>query len=165
MPRRNLLVAAGVGVAILIVGAVVVLGRGGESGSTKEFCSTLQAGEDPLVFFDRYDASDPTAAKATLTQGADRLRQLQRAAPGELKAPMTTLVRVADELVVLVARGPTAGAGGTANTATTHDFRDDFAAVEQASGVVVAFAQSSCGVSLGSSTVTGATVPPGTPAN
>jgi hypothetical protein len=100
-----------------------------------------------------------------LTQGADRLRQLQRAAPGELKGPLTTLVRVADELVKVVASTEAQGAGGTASTATTHDFRDDFAAVEQASSTVVAFAQSSCGVTLGGTTVTAVTEPAGTPPN
>jgi hypothetical protein len=165
MPRRNLLVAAGAGVAVLLVIVVIALGRGGEGGSTASFCSSLRSGDDPLTVFDRYDPSNPTAAGDTLKQGADRLRQLQRAAPSELKGPMTTLVRVADELVKVVQAAPPTGAGTAGTTATTHDFRDDFAAVEQASTTVVAFAQASCGVSLGGSTVPPATIPPGTPAN
>ena len=161
MPRRNLLVAAGVGAALLVVLVVVVVGRGGDSGSTADFCATLRSGDDPIAVFDRYDPSDPTAAAATLRDGADRLRQLQRAAPGEVKAPMATLVRIADELVKVV----TATTAASGAPSTTHDFRDDFASVEQASGTVVSFALSACGVSLGGSTVTAATVPPGTPAN
>jgi hypothetical protein len=161
MPRRNLLVAAGAGLAILAVLAVVLLGRGGSSGSTAKFCSTLRAGDDPLAVFDRYDPSNPDAAGATLQQGADRLRELERAAPGEVKGSMSTLARVADELVKVV--GTTQSTQST--TATTHDFQADFASVEQASATVVSFAQASCGVSLGGTTVTGATVPPGTPAN
>jgi hypothetical protein len=70
---------------------------------------------------------------------------------------MGTLVRVADELVKVV--------GVEQPTPTTHDFRADFAAVEQASATVVSFALGSCGVGLGTTTVTGATIPPGTPAN
>jgi hypothetical protein len=152
MPRRNLLVAAGAGVAILAVLAVVLLGRGGESGSTTKFCAVLRSGDDPLAVFDRYDPSNPEAAGATLKQGADRLRELERAAPGEVKGSMSTLARVADELVEVV--GTTQPTAGKPTTATTHDFQADFASVEQASATVVSFAQASCGVSLGSSTVT-----------
>ncbi|MEY2403021.1 MAG: hypothetical protein QOD38_572, partial [Acidimicrobiaceae bacterium] len=109
-----------------------------------KFCAALRSGDDPLAVFDRYDPSDPEAAGATLRQGADRLRELERAAPGEVKGSMSALVRVADELVKVVG----------ATTPTTHDFQADFASVEQASATVVSFAQASCGVSLGGTTVT-----------
>src|SRR4051794_20295667 len=165
MGRRNLLLAAGVGAALVVVLVVVLVGRGAESGSTAKFCDTLRSGDDPIAVFDRYDASDPAAASATLRAGADRLRDLQRAAPASLKGPMTTLVTVADELVKVVATTAPKDAGSSGTTPTTHDFRGEFASVEQASAAVVSFAQSSCGVSLGGSTVTAATLPPGTPAN
>jgi hypothetical protein len=164
MPRRNLLVAAGAGLAIVAVLAVVLIGRGGSGGSAEEFCAVLRSGDDPLAVFDRYDPSDPEAASATLRQGADRLRALERAAPGELDGSMHTLVRVADQLVQVI-DAQRSDAEKSDETGTTHDFRADFASVEQASATVVAFAQSSCGVSLGGSTVTAATLPPGTPAN
>jgi hypothetical protein len=164
MPRRNLLVAAGAGVAIVAVLAVVLLGRGGGGGSVKEFCAVLRSGDDPLAVFDRYDPSNPDAAGATLREGAERLRALQRAAPGELDGSMQTLVRVADELVKVI-DAQRNDAGNSGDTPTTHDFQRDFASVEQASATVVSFAQESCAVSLGGSTVTAATVPPGTPAN
>ena len=152
MPRRNLLAAAGAAVAILAVLAVVVLGRSGESGSTTKFCAALRSGDDPLAVFDRYDPSNPETAGATLKQGADRLRQLERAAPGAVKGSMSTLVRVADELVEVV--GTTDSTTARSTTASTHDFQADFASVEQASATVVSFAQASCGVSLGGSTLT-----------
>jgi hypothetical protein len=165
MPRRNMLVAAGAAVAIVVVLAVVLLGRRGETGSTTKFCDTLRSGDDPLAVFDRYDPSNPDTAGATLQQGADRLRQLERAAPGEVRGSMSTLVRVADELVKVVGAAASTSASTASTTPSTHDFQADFASVEQASATVVSFAQGSCGVSLGGSTVTAATVPPGTPAN
>jgi hypothetical protein len=165
MPRRNLLVAAGAALAIVVVLTVVLLGRQGETGSTAKFCDTLRSGDDPLAVFDRYDPSNPDAAGVTLRQGADRLRELERAAPGEVKGSMSTLVRVADELVKVVGATASSSASTASTTPSTHDFQADFASVEQASATVVSFAQGSCGVSLGGSTVTAATVPAGTPSS
>lgn len=155
MPRRNALIVAGVGLAALLV-AIVLLWSKGEAGSTQAFCDTLRKGENPLDVFDRYDPSNATAAKAQLQQGADRLRQLQHAAPSAIAGDMNVLVGVATQLVTAL--------DPTASTTSVPDFSGQADKIAAASTNVTRFASANCGVELesGATSVTTSAPTPGT---
>jgi hypothetical protein len=141
VPRRNALIVAGVGLAVVLAAIVLLWSKGG-AGNTRTFCDTLRNGENPLDVFDRYDPANVTAARADLQRGTERLRELQRAAPRQIADDMDVLVKVADDLVQAL----------TPETGTTKpfDFRADFDRVSAASGNVTRFASSNCGIALDS---------------
>jgi hypothetical protein len=134
--RRLLLTAA--------IALTPLLACSGGGGSTASFCNAVRHGENPVLIFDRYDPTDPAAARATLQQGLDRLKQLESSAPsGEVKTSVGTLTKVAEKLIATLdqrAANPT--------SATTPDFRSDFDAAAQASTVVTRFAAEGCDVQL-----------------
>src|SRR5688500_10768041 len=97
-PRRNAIIVLAVA-AIGLAVAIVVLWSEGESGSTASFCSSARTGENPLDVFDRYDPTNVDSARVELQRGADRLEELEQAAPGEIHDDMQVLVDVARQLV------------------------------------------------------------------
>jgi hypothetical protein len=154
LPRRNALIV--VAVAVVAAIAIVILWSNGESGSTAAFCTSVRTGDNPVDVFDRYDPTNVDAARSDLQRGLDRLRQLERAAPGEIRGDMHTLVDVAQQLVTAL--------DPTAKNKTVPDFTAEFERVRTASANVVRFAADKCGVQLESSSSAGpATLPPGTP--
>ena len=81
--------------------------RGG-GGSTKAFCDSVRAGENPLDVFDRYDRTNVATARDQLQRGVDRMKELQRAAPSEIRNDLGVLIDVGSKLVI--ALDPAAGA-------------------------------------------------------
>lgn len=151
MPRNRAVVVIAVGAVALLV-AIVVLWSRGESGSTAAFCNSLRAGENPLDVFDRYDPADVASARTQLTKGVDRLRQLERAAPGEIHNEMKVLVDVAQQLVQAL--------DPAAKNKSTPDFTSQFDRVRAASGNVTRFASDQCAVTLDASASAAPVTPP-----
>jgi len=119
-------------------------------GSTKAFCDSVRAGENPLDVFDRYDPTNVATARDQLQRGVDRMKELERAAPSEIRGDLGVLVDVGAKLVI--ALDPAAGAK------PAPDFTSDFQRVQNASAAVTHFATDRCGLDLSS------TAPPtGTP--
>jgi hypothetical protein len=137
--RRNAVVIVAIAAIALVAGIVVFWSRG-DDGSTGAFCAAVRSGENPLDLFDRYDPSD--ADTAQLQRGIDRLGQLERAAPGDIKPDMKVLVDVARQLAA--ALDPEAK--GTA----APDLRAQFDRVAAASANVTRFTTDQCGVTLDS---------------
>jgi hypothetical protein len=151
VPRNRATIVIAVGAVVLLV-AIVLLWSRGEGGSTAAFCTSLRSGENPLDVFDRYDPADVAAARTQLNQGVDRLRQLERAAPGEIHADMKVLVDVAQQLVQAL--------DPSAKNKPLPDFTPQFDRVRAASGNVTRFASDRCAVPLDASSSAGpATLP------
>lgn len=155
VPRRTSLIVVAVA-GVLLMTSIVVFWSQGEGGSTAAFCSTARSGENPLDVFDRYDPTNTSTARTQLEAGLDRLRQLEQAAPGEVRDDMKVLVDVAQQLVTAL--------DPATKDKTIPDFASEFDRVRLASGNVIRFATEKCGVQFdsGVSTVP-ATLPPGTP--
>ena len=126
--------------AIALVVGIVVFWSRDDGGSTSAFCASVRTGENPLDTFARYDPSN--ADTAQLKRGVERLQQLERAAPGEVKSDVKVLVDVAQQLVQAL--------DPAAKDKPVPDFTAQFDAVRQASGNVTRFAASACGVTLDS---------------
>ena len=94
--RRNAVIIVAVAAVALLVGTVVFWSRD-DAGSTASFCASLNAGENPLDTFDRYDPSN--ADTAQLERGVARLQQLEKAAPKEIKDDVKVLVDTAEQIV------------------------------------------------------------------
>ena len=157
LPRRSAVIVIAVAAVVLAV-AIVLLWDTGESGSTAAFCSSVRTGENPLDVFDSYDPNNVATARDQLQRGVDRLKELERAAPGELRGDMKVLVDVAQQLVTAL-DPPSKGKA-------VPDFAAEFDRVRVASANVTRFAADDCGVQLESTSTAGpATLPPGTPSS
>jgi hypothetical protein len=122
-------------------------------GNTKAFCDALRAGENPLDVFDRYDPTNVSTAREQLQRGVDRLRELERAAPSEIRDDLQVLVDVGNKVVE--ALDPATGGR------PPPDFTADFQRVQDASGRVTEFASTQCGVDLDSASPGPAATPSG----
>ena len=128
-------------VTLAVIGALSACSD--DHGNTKAFCASLRSGDNPVDVFDRYDPTNVATARQELQQGLDRLQQLERAAPSEVRSQVHVLVGVAQQLVTTldpsqVGKPPP-------------DFQSEFQRVRDASAAVTAFASTNCGVDLVSS--------------
>jgi hypothetical protein len=130
--------------ACVVLAAVLVALLGGAcssgGGSTKAFCDSVRAGENPLDVFDRYDPTNVATARDQLQRGVDRVKELERAAPSEIRDDLGVLVDVGSKLVV--ALDPAAGAK------PAPDFSGDSQRVQNASTAVTRYTTDRCGVHL-----------------
>ena len=138
--RRNALIIVVVAALALAAGIVVFASRD-DGGSTASFCASLNAGENPLDTFDRYDPSN--ADTAQLQRGVERLRQLEKAAPKEIKDDVKVLVDTSEQIVKAL------------DATAKHQPVTDLTAaqvdqVRAASANVTHFATEQCGVTLDS---------------
>jgi hypothetical protein len=157
LPRRGAVIVIAVAAVVLAV-AIVLLWDTGESGSTASFCSSVRTGDNPLDVFDSYDPNNVATAREQLQRGVDRLQELERAAPGELRPHVKVLVDVAQQLVSALEP--------SAKDKTIPDFASEFDRVREASANVTRFAADNCGVQLESTSTAGpVTLPPGTPSS
>jgi hypothetical protein len=127
-------------VVTLAIAASSALGCSSGGGSTKGFCDALHAGDNPLDVFDRYDPTNVATARDQLQRGVDRLHELERAAPAEIRDDVQVLADVGSKLVD--ALDPASGAR------PAPDFSSDFQRVQDASKAVTRFAADRCGVDL-----------------
>ena len=135
--RRTAVIIVAVASLALVIGIVVFWSRD-TNGSTSAFCASVRSGENPLDTFDRYDPSN--ADTAQLKRGVDRLRQLERAAPGDLKSDLQVLVDVGQQV--------TDALDAAAQHKTVPDLSAQFGRAATASARVTAFAASQCGITL-----------------
>jgi len=136
MRRATLLPA--VAVAVCVMSTACSSG----SGSTKAFCDALRSGDNPLDVFDRYDPTNVATARDQLERGVARLRQLQDAAPSEIRDDMGVLVDVGSKLVDAL--------DPAAQSSSPPDFASDFTKVTDASATVTKFAADHCNVDVNS---------------
>jgi hypothetical protein len=132
------------------VAVIVLLWSRGEAGSTTAFCNSLRNGPNPVHIFDQYDPSNVGLASQQLQQGVARLKELQDAAPGEIRDDMKVLVDFGEQLI---------GALSPSNT-TVPDFSGASEKVATASGNVVQFTATHCNVQLDSGASTTSTSTP-----
>jgi hypothetical protein len=139
-----------VAVLITLLAVALVAAACSSGGSSpKAFCDALHAGDNPLDVFDRYDPTNVETARDQLQRGVDRMQQLERSAPSDIRDDMAVLVDVGSKLVQ--ALDPAAGAQ------PAPDFSSDFQRVQDASASVTRYASDRCGVQLESpSAATGA---------
>jgi hypothetical protein len=125
----------------LVLAALFGSACSGGGGSTKAFCDALRSGDNPLDVFDRYDPTNRATARDQLQRGVDRMKQLEQAAPSEIRGDMQVLVDVGSKVVsALDPSGSTAAA----------DFGADAQRVTDASAAVRTFASAHCGIDLDS---------------
>ena len=131
-------------VAIVLVASALAALAGaacsGSGGSTKAFCDSVHGGDNPLDVFDRYDPTNVATARDQLQRGVDRMKELERAAPSDIRSDLHVLVDVGSKLVV--ALDPAAGAK------PAPDFGADVQRVQTASSAVTRFTADRCGVDL-----------------
>jgi len=131
-------------VSVLLAFALAVFAlsacSGGGGDSTKAFCDAVHNGDNPLDVFDRYDPTNVTTASEQLQRGVERMQELERAAPSEIRSDIGVLVDVGSKLVV--ALDPATGAK------PAPDFSADLQRVQEASASVTQFAADHCGVDL-----------------
>ena len=129
---------------VALAAFIVVFWSKGKAGSTAAFCKSVQTGENPLDVFDRYDPANVQGARQQLEPGLARLKELERAAPGEIHDDVKVLVDVAQQLI---------DALDPANrNQTVPDLSSEFDRVGTASANVTAFASANCGVTLAPTT-------------
>jgi hypothetical protein len=116
----------------------------GSGGSTKAFCDSVHAGDNPLDVFDRYDPTNVATARDQLQRGVDRMKELERAAPSDIRGDLQVLVDVGAKLVVAL--------DPAAEAKPAPDFTADVQRVQNASTTVTRFAADRCGVDLASTT-------------
>lgn len=126
--------------AAVLAAFVAAACSGGGGGSTKAFCDSVRAGENPLDVFDRYDRTNVATARDQLQRGVDRMKELQRTAPSEIRNDLGVLIDVGSKLVI--ALDPAAGAK------PAPDFSGDFQRVQNASTTVTRFTSDRCSVDL-----------------
>jgi hypothetical protein len=137
--RRNAVIIVAVAVIVLVAGIALLWSRD-DGGSTTAFCNTVRTGENPLDAFDRYDPSN--ADTAQLQHGIERLQQLERAAPAEIRPDVKVLVDVAQQLVKAL--------DPATKDKAVPDFTSQLDRVRGASANVTRFASDECGVTLDS---------------
>ena len=135
--RAAIVLLATVLVAVASVGCS---SSGSGGGSTKAFCESVRNGDNPLDVFDRYDPTNVATARDQLQRGVDRMKELEAAAPSDIRDDLQVLADVGAKLVV--ALDPAAG------TKPAPDFTADFQRVQNASTAVTHFTTDSCGVDL-----------------
>jgi hypothetical protein len=138
--RRSAVIIVAVAAFALIVGTVVFWSRD-DAGSTASFCASLKSGENPLDTFDRYDPSN--ADTAQLQRGVDRLEQIEKAAPKEIKDDVKVLVDTAQQIVKAL---DAAAKGQPVTDLETAQVDQARAASEN----VIRYATAQCGVTLDS---------------
>jgi len=131
-------------VATIVVALAVAVAAGTAcsdgGGNTRAFCDALHAGDNPLDVFDRYDPTNLATARDQLQRGVDRMKDLEKAAPSEIRGDIAVLVDVGSKLVD--ALDPAAGAK------PAPDFTSDSQRVKDASAAVTGFAVDRCNVNL-----------------
>jgi hypothetical protein len=138
--RRSAVIIVAVAAFALIVGTVVFWSRD-DAGTTASFCASLKSGENPLDTFDRYDPSN--ADTAQLQRGVDRLEQIEKAAPKEIKDDVKVLVDTAQQIVKAL---DAAAKGQPVTDLETAQVDQARAASEN----VIRYATAQCGVTLDS---------------
>lgn len=117
---------------------------GSSGGSVKAFCRTVRQGENPLVILDRYDPADPAAARVTLQEGVQRLKQMRSSAPrGQVSDSLGTLIAVTEKLSAALEQRASNPSG-----AQVPDFTSEADSVDKASATVTRFASDNCNVQL-----------------
>ena len=138
--RRNAVIIVAVAAVALIVGIVVFWSQD-DPGSTASFCASLNAGENPLDTFDRYDPSNTDTEQ--LDRGVARLQQLQKAAPPEIEKDVKVLVVTAQQIVKALD-------AAAKHQQVTDLTSEEVSQVRAASERVTRFATEQCGVTLDS---------------
>lgn len=129
-----------------------------DGGDVDAFCATARrfTTDNPAAAFSRIDPADPTGTSSALEAAADALEAWAADAPGEVRDDVDALARAAADLAVAFEPddGDTVEDDPIASV--------DTAAVEEASGRVLAFTAERCEVDLDPGTTLPATsTPPG----
>jgi hypothetical protein len=126
----------------VVLTTFAVAGCSGGGGSTKAFCDSVHTGDNPVDVFARYDPTNVATARDQLQRGVDRMKELERAAPSDIRSDLQVLVDVGAKLVVTL--DPAAAAK------PAPAFSADAQRVQNASSAVTRFASESCGIDLAS---------------
>jgi hypothetical protein len=115
-----------------------------DSGSTQAFCDEAAdaASDNPAAVFAAWDPANP-ATTERLVHATDQLHQLADVAPPEIADDAGLIATTADDLTELLTE-----LQGDELDAALRDREDEFAAFDQASGRVVDFTRTQCGVDL-----------------
>jgi len=128
--------------------AVLVVAGGGcskSSGSKDEFCAKLPRTTDVLELISGFDTADPNRLEERAEEGIDRFRELERAAPRELRPDVAEVADAAKRILAAVKENPDDPA------AVRVDLAGDSQALISAGRSalrVVAYANDECGIDL-----------------
>jgi hypothetical protein len=125
------------------------------SGSTEAFCdeATAAATDNPAAVFASWDPANP-ATTERLVQATAQLHQLADVAPPEIADDAGLIATTADDITELLTE-----LQGDELDAALREREEEFAAFDQASGRVVDFTRTQCGIDLQAPPPT-TTVPP-----
>jgi hypothetical protein len=115
------------------------------SGSKDEFCAKLPRTTDVLELISGFDTADPNRLEERAEEGIDRFRELERAAPRELRPDVAEVADAAKRILAAVKENPDDPA------AVRVDLAGDSQALISAGRSalrVVAYANDECGIDL-----------------
>jgi uncharacterized membrane protein len=133
--RRTLIIILVVVAVAAATAGAVIYGRRDKPGTEASYCAAVRAGENPQAILLRAaDQANPDDSVAILHQGAARLRDLQEAAPTDIRGKLDTMAHKADVL-----------AKGMADPDADVDLGDTTGDIN-AGEVVLAYTRQHCGV-------------------
>lgn len=135
--RRGLVVSC-----VLVAVAPLLAACSGEGGDLDAFCATARrfTVDNPAAAFTLLDAADPAGTAAALEAAGQQLRDWAAEAPREVRDDVEALAAAAEDLAVSFAE--------PGRSSTDEQVVVDEAAVEEASGRVLAFTNERCEVDL-----------------
>jgi hypothetical protein len=128
--------------------AVLVVAGGGcskSSGSKDEFCAKLPRTTEVFELISGFDTADPSRLEQRIEEGIDRFRELERAAPRDLRPDVAKVVDAAERILAAVEDHPDDPA------AVRVELEGDSQALISAGRSalrVVAYANDECGIDL-----------------
>ncbi|CAN5794376.1 hypothetical protein BH24ACT3_BH24ACT3_05260 [soil metagenome] len=132
---------------VVLVGLAVLAPTGcsDADGSDEAFCAALPDVPELAAVLDHFERSDPESALRNLDGAVERYRELEAAAPGDIRDEVATVVDLVERIADALGTDPDDPNEAAALLA---EIEPDAAEVADAAEGVAAYASSTCGVEI-----------------